>query len=128
MSIDLQNKVPHTKIELKNKNDSNPLIKSTELFNKKRIKNNSCSSNNQRSTSVCSTNTKTVNATENKSTGPSPIFSSISTFKTLFKINDKERNRISSKEQIKELEELNDKLKRMKIQTVSFLIIYTVLL
>ena len=77
---------------------------------------------------MCSTNTKTVNATENKSTRPSPIFSSISTFKTLFKINNKERNRISSKEQIKELEELNDKLKRMKIQTVSFLIIYTVLL
>ena len=117
VSIDLQNKVLHTKIELKKKNESNPLIKSTELLNKKKIKNvSSCSSNTKRSTSVCSNNTNnnTVNATESKNTGPSPIFSSISTFKTLFKISDKERNRISSKEQIKELEELNDKLLNIK--------------
>lgn len=111
VSIDLQNKVLHTKIDMKKKNDSNPLIKSTELFTKKKIKNiSTCSSNNKRSTSVCSNNT--VNATE--TTGPSAIFSSISTFKTLFKISDKERNRISSKEQIKELEELNDKLLKIK--------------
>ena len=111
VSIDLQNKVLHTKIDMKKKNDSNPLIKSTELFTKKKIKNiSTCSSNNKRSTSVCSNNT--VNATE--TTGPSAIFSSISTFKTLFKISDKERNRISSKEQIKELEELNDKLLNIK--------------
>ena len=111
MSIDLQNKVLHTKIDMKKKNDSNPLIKSTELFTKKKIKNiSTCSSNNKRSTSVCSNNT--VNATE--TTGPSAIFSSISTFKTLFKISDKERNIISSKEQIKELAELNDKLLNIK--------------
>ena len=114
VSIDLQNKVLHTK----KKNDSNPLIKSTELFTKKKIKNfSTCSSGNKRSTSVCSsinTNNNTVNATESNSTGPSAIFSSISTFKTLFKITDKEKNRISSKEQIKELEELNDKLLNIK--------------
>lgn len=118
VSIDLQNKVLHTKIDIKKKNESNPLIKSTELFTKKKIKNiSSCSSNNKRSTSVCSsnnTNNNTVSVTESKILGPSPIFSSISTFKTLFKISDKEKNRISSKEQIKELEELNDKLLNIK--------------
>lgn len=127
VSIDLQNKnVIKKKIEAKKKSEANPLIKSQDI-NSKKYNNKQTSKNStvsRRSISVNTKQTSTFNSNNTNYTNnetsqghpPSQIFSSISTFKTLFKINDKSKHKITSASQIKELEELNEKLNQIKNQ------------
>ena len=128
VSIDLQNKIViQKKIESKKKNETNPLIKSQDINNSKKNTNKKTSKNSTASRRSISVNTKqtstfnsnNTNYTNNETSQvhpPSQIFSSISTFKTLFKINEKGKHKITSESQIKELEELNEKLNQIKNQ------------